>query len=155
MDFDGFYYHWASFLQLNTITFLLPFLILSSLWNHRDLGEMTLILCLHFYLKTFCPLFIVIPCRKFWTDLFAICGNALSHQIQSPMIQYQKDITHVRVKLKQDSFWVFMEQRLKILVAATSFAPPSSKIIKLSQICFDLSQDSYIAYCLLNKVVWI
>ena len=38
---------------------------------------MTLIVCVHFYLKTFCLLFIVIGCRRFWTYLFAICRTAV------------------------------------------------------------------------------
>ena len=59
---------------------------------------MTIILCLHFYLKIFCPLFVVIACTKFWTDLLAICGNAPSCQIQSPTVHKS---CHVQVKPKQ------------------------------------------------------
>jgi hypothetical protein len=60
------------FCNWTLLDFSCPFLILPSLRNYRDMGEMSLCLCLKFYLKTFCPLFVVIACRRFWTDLFAI-----------------------------------------------------------------------------------
>ena len=50
---------------------------------------MTLILCFNFYLKVFCPLFIVMACRVFWdwpfcnlwqcTELLNSKSNALKH----------------------------------------------------------------------------
>ena len=46
--------NWALF------DFSCTFPVLSSLWNYWDMGEMTLILCINFYLKVFSPLFIVI-----------------------------------------------------------------------------------------------
>ena len=46
----------------------------------------------------------------------------------------------------KDVFCALMEWRMKILVVAKSFAPPSSKIIKLWQLHSDLSWDSYITY---------
>ena len=56
---------------------------------------MILILCLNFYLKVFCPLFIVMTCRMFWTDLFANLwqhaelpnskSDALKHGYLGPM----------------------------------------------------------------------
>jgi hypothetical protein len=73
--------------------FSCTFLILLSLRNYRDLGEMIMIPCLHFFRKTFCPLFIVITRTKFWTHLFAICGNAPSCRIQSPTAHCQNDVT--------------------------------------------------------------
>jgi hypothetical protein len=60
------------FCNWTLLDFSCPFLILPSLRNYRDMGEMSLCLCMKFYLKTFCPLFVVIACRRFWTDLFAI-----------------------------------------------------------------------------------
>ena len=82
------------------LDFSCPFLILSSLRNYRDLGEMSLCICLHFYLKIFCSLFIVIACRKFWTDLFAICGNAPSRRIQSPTVStLPKTISSIRMSV--------------------------------------------------------
>ena len=65
------------FCNSTQLHFSCPFLMFSSLRNYRDLGEMTLILCLHFCLKTFCPLIIVVGCRRFWTHLFAICQTAI------------------------------------------------------------------------------
>ena len=54
------FWNWALF------NFSCTFSILSFLQKYWDLGEMTLILCLNFYLKVFCPLFIVMACRMFW-----------------------------------------------------------------------------------------
>jgi len=71
------------FCNLSLSVFFYFFFILISLWNYRDLGEMTVNVCL-FYLEIFYPLFIVIACRWFWTHLFVICGNAPSCWIQSP-----------------------------------------------------------------------
>ena len=50
--------------------FSCTFPVLSPLQSYRDLREMTLILCLDFYLKVFFPLFIIMAFRMFWTDLF-------------------------------------------------------------------------------------
>jgi len=67
--------HWATFLQLNIIDFPLLFPHPSI---HSDISGSwgnifkSMTLCLHFYLETFCPLFVVIGCRRFWTYLFAI-----------------------------------------------------------------------------------
>ena len=54
------FWNWALF------NFSCTFPNLSFLQKYWDLGEMTLILCLNFYLKVFCPLFIVMACRVFW-----------------------------------------------------------------------------------------
>src|ERR1700691_560711 len=117
---------------------------------------MTLSSCLNFYLKTFCPLFVVIACRRFWTTIFAICGNTSSRRIQSPTTHYQKNImSHSGETETKTRFATFMEWRMKILVAATSYAPPSSKGIEFRQLCSDGSWDSYIAYRMSNKVVLI
>ena len=68
---------------------------LSLLRSYRNLREMTPILCLNFYLKVFFPLFIVMACRMFWTDLFAnlwqhaelpnLKSDALKHGYLGPM----------------------------------------------------------------------
>ena len=85
------FWNWALF------NFSCTFLVLSSLRNYQDLGEMTLILCFNFYLKVFCPLLIVMACRMFWTDLFANLwqhaelptrnskSDALKHSYLGPM----------------------------------------------------------------------
>ena len=62
------YYHQSTFLQLNTIRFLLPFplhLIPSDISGSRrnDCNSVSAFL--------FRPLFVVIARTKFWTDLFA------------------------------------------------------------------------------------
>jgi hypothetical protein len=66
------------FCDLSLLIFPCSFLILISLQNCWDLREMTLSLCLDFCLETFCPLFIVIAHKRFWTDLFAILWHTLS-----------------------------------------------------------------------------
>ncbi|KAI9512692.1 hypothetical protein F5148DRAFT_728986 [Russula earlei] len=62
------YNHRTTFLQSLTIGFCYSFLNLLSLQNHRrDLGEMTISVCLYFWLETFCLLYVVIACQRFWT----------------------------------------------------------------------------------------
>ena len=58
----------------NCSLFLFSFssLIVTSLQSYWDEWYLTLSLSLHFYLEKFCPVFIVIACHRFWTDLFAI-----------------------------------------------------------------------------------
>ena len=92
------YYHWTTFLQLNTFWFLLHFpnpLILSELLGS---GRNDSKFMFEFLFEDILP---VIACRRFWTDLFAICGNTPSRRIQSPTTHYQKMSCHVRVKPKQ------------------------------------------------------
>ena len=124
------------FCNWTLLDFSCPFLILPSLCNYRDIGEMSLCMCLKFYLRTF---FIVIACRRFWSDFFLqFYGNAPSRRIQSPMVQYQNKSGWNQNK---DAFCALMERRMKILVAVASFTPPPSKIIKLWQLCSDLSRN--------------
>ena len=74
------------FCKFSLFLFSSSFLILTYPRNDQDLGEMTL--SLPFHLEKFCSWFVVIACRRFWTDLFAICcGNAPGFQIQSPITQ--------------------------------------------------------------------
>ena len=91
-------YHWTTFLQLNTFWFLLHFpnpLILSE---PPGPGRNDSKFMFEFIFEDILP---VIACRRFWTDLFAICGNTPSRRIQSPTTHYQKMSRHVRVKPKQ------------------------------------------------------
>ena len=66
-----------------------------------------------------------------------------------------KKLHHISWNRNRDTLCMYLEWRLKILVVVISFAPPSLKITKLWQICYILSQDSYIAYGISNKVVRI
>ena len=152
------YYHRATFLQLNTITFLLPFpnpFIPSEPSGSRrnDSNSQSA-----FLFEDILP---IIRCNSLQKVLdWPFCNlwqraEPPNSKSDDAIPKRRRIVWRVRVKPKQDSFWVFMERRLKILVAATSFAPPSSKIIKLPQICSDLSWDPHIAYWSLSKVVWI
>ena len=174
------FWNWALFDFSCTGTF--P--VLSSLRNYQDLGEMTLILCFNFYLKIFCPLLIVMACRMFWTDLFANLCNMPSCRlgIQSPT--RWNTVIWVQCPVLVTAFWrsspVFfmvnicldhallkrpdamrrdwnrnlhyctcLERRSKLLYES------SFEDLELCQLCFDLSQDLYIAYRTSNDVVGI
>ena len=104
---------------------------------------MTTSSCLNFYLKTFCPLFVVIACRRFWTDLFAICGNTPSRRIQSPTTHYQKTSRRVRVKPKQRRVLHVYGAENENSCGGNELC---SKVIEFRQLCSDVSRDSYIAY---------
>src|ERR1700677_3061001 len=88
--FHRVYYHQATFLQLNTITFLLPFpnpFIPSEPSGSRinDSNSMSA-----FLFEDILP---IICCNSLQKVLvFAICGNAPSRRIQSPTMHYQKDV---------------------------------------------------------------
>jgi len=89
------------FCNWTLLDFSCPFLILPSLRNYRDMGEMSLWLCLKFYLKTFCPLFVVIACRRFWTDLFAILWQRAEPPNSKSDGAIPKQVASRRVKPKQ------------------------------------------------------
>jgi hypothetical protein len=106
------YYHRTTFLQLNTITFLLlfpnPFIPSELSGSERnDSNSMYA-----FYLKTFCPLFIVIGRRRFWTYLFAICRTA-GFKVRPciPKRHATEGSGPTVTRLKQDAF---RERRLKL-----------------------------------------
>ena len=88
------------FCNFTLFLFFISFLTITSLRNYWDEGYLTLSLSPRFYLEKFCSVFVVIACSRFWTDLFAICGNTLSCRIQSPTtIDYRMSTNAARKSL--------------------------------------------------------
>ena len=145
------YYHWTTFLQLNTIRFLLPLphpFIPSELSGSRRNESKSMSA---FLFEDILPI---------------ICCNGLQNVLDPPFCNLWPEPPNSKsdnrlpkrcciVSGRNQNKDMFMEQRMKILVVAMSFAPPSLKIIELWQLCFDLSWDSYIAYMSSNKVAQI
>ena len=138
------YYHRATFLQLNTIGFLLPFphpSIPSELSGYRGNESLSVSEIL------FEDILPIIHCNSMQKVLnWPFCNFVAMHWATK---------FKVWVKLKQGHFCTLMEQRIKILVAAMSLTPPPSKTIELWQLRSYLSQNLYMASRISNKMVWI
>ena len=150
------YYHQTTFLQLNTFWFLLHFpnpLILSELPGS---GRNDYKFMFEFLFEDILP---IIHCNSMQKVLDRPFCNLWQHA-EPPNSKSDDSLPkkfHVafRWNRNKNTFCTFMEWRMKILVAAMSYAPPSSKVIEFRQLCSDVSRDSHIAYRMSNKVVLI
>ena len=82
---------------------------------------MTLSLCLHFDLETFCPLFVAIACRRSWTDHFAILWwcTELPNSKSDHHDQAQR---HIETELLIRAHLYVFGAEIEIIAAAMSFA---------------------------------
>ena len=153
---DDTYYHQTTFLQLNTIRFLLSF---PHPFTPSELSGFRRNQSIPMSQFSFEDILLITRCNSMQKVLdWPFCNFVAMHWATKFKVRWCTTKNKSRLSRwnwNKDAFCTLMEWRMKICVAAKSFAPPSSKIIELLQICFDISQYSHTAYWLLNKVVWI